>query len=67
MYAQILTLLEFEKWRDAEMYDEIRACIFALDLKIRQFNNFDRYLLELDKGKLKWSVLHSGKNLEFIA
>lgn len=59
--AQILTLLEFEKWRDADMYDEIRACIFALDLKIRQFNNFDRYVLELDKGKLKWSVLHSEK------
>ncbi|OEH75476.1 vacuolar atp synthase subunit [Cyclospora cayetanensis] len=59
--AQILTLLEFEKWRDPDMYDEIRACIFALDLKIRQFNNFERYLMELDKGKFKWSVLHSEK------
>ncbi|KAL8436067.1 hypothetical protein Efla_002057 [Eimeria flavescens] len=59
--AQVLALLEFEKWRDADMYDEIRACIFALDLKIRQFNNFERYLMELEKGRLKWSVLHSEK------
>ncbi|KAL8448718.1 hypothetical protein Emag_003844 [Eimeria magna] len=57
--AQVLALLEFEKWRDADMYDEIRACIFALDVKIKQFNNFERYLMELDKGRLKWSVLHS--------
>ncbi|KAL8274791.1 hypothetical protein Esti_001266 [Eimeria stiedai] len=59
--AQVLALLEFEKWRDADMYDEIRACIFALDVKIKQFNNFERYLMELDKGKLKWCVLHSEK------
>ncbi|CDJ49998.1 vacuolar ATP synthase subunit h, putative [Eimeria brunetti] len=65
--AQILTLLEFEKWRDPDLYEEIRACIFSLDLKIRQFNNFERYLLELEKGKLRWSVLHSGEPGEVLA
>lgn len=42
------------------MYDEIRQCIFSLDQKIKMFNNFERYFLELEKKELKWSVLHSG-------
>lgn len=52
--------MEFEKWRDADMYDDIRLATSCLENKIRQFNNFDRYCNELDKGHLTWSVLHSG-------
>ncbi|PFH31809.1 putative vacuolar ATP synthase subunit 54kD [Besnoitia besnoiti] len=59
--AQVLALLEFEKWRDADMYDDIRVATSHLEQKIRQFNNFDRYCNELEKGKLTWSVLHSEK------
>ncbi|EPR57971.1 vacuolar ATP synthase subunit 54kD, putative [Toxoplasma gondii ME49] len=59
--AQVLALLEFEKWRDGDMYDDIRLATSHLEQKIRQFNNFDRYCHELDKGQLTFSVLHSEK------
>eukprot|EP00921_Rhytidocystis_pertsovi_P024982 GHVQ01040295.1.p1 GENE.GHVQ01040295.1~~GHVQ01040295.1.p1 ORF type:complete len:401 (-),score=66.68 GHVQ01040295.1:328-1530(-) len=58
---QVVTLLEYEKWKDLELYEEIRDGIFQLDQKIKYFSNFDRYCLELDKAKLRWSVLHSEK------
>lgn len=58
---QTLTLLEYEKWKDLEMYEDIRDAIYQLDQKVKHFSNFDRYCLELDKGILKWSVLHSEK------
>eukprot|EP00923_Selenidium_pygospionis_P025598 GHVN01045204.1.p1 GENE.GHVN01045204.1~~GHVN01045204.1.p1 ORF type:complete len:462 (+),score=79.97 GHVN01045204.1:78-1463(+) len=59
--VQTLTLLEYEKWRDSEMYDEIREGLHHLHMKINLFSNFARYKLELDKQKLKWSFLHSEK------
>eukprot|EP01066_Platyproteum_vivax_P004835 Platyproteum_vivax@DN16205_c0_g1_i1.p1 len=58
---QVLTLLEYEKWRDKEMYDAIRHGLGHLNTKIALFSNFDRYALELSKQKLKWSFLHSEK------
>eukprot|EP00922_Rhytidocystis_sp_ex-Travisia-forbesii_P038110 GHVS01056760.1.p1 GENE.GHVS01056760.1~~GHVS01056760.1.p1 ORF type:complete len:403 (+),score=41.38 GHVS01056760.1:131-1339(+) len=58
---QVLTLLEYEKWKDMDLYEDIREGIHLLDQKIKHFSNFDRYCLELDKSKLKWSVLHSEK------
>eukprot|EP01068_Selenidium_serpulae_P010231 Selendium_serpulae@DN5411_c0_g1_i1.p1 len=59
--VQVLTLLEYDKWRDQEMYDEIREGLHFLHQKINQFSNFSRYKLELDKEKMKWSFLHSEK------
>lgn len=59
--VQVLTLLEYEKWRDQEMYDEIREGLHFLHQKISQYSNFSRYKLELDKEKMKWSFLHSEK------
>ncbi|KAF8821914.1 putative vacuolar ATP synthase subunit 54kD [Cardiosporidium cionae] len=57
----VLTVLEYEKWRDATFYDEIQQAISLLDRKIKTFSNFDRYCLELDRGILRWSVIHSEK------
>jgi len=59
--VQVLTVLEYEKWRDAEMYEEIRDGLHLLSNQIKKFSNFARYSLELDKRKLKWSFLHSEK------
>lgn len=56
-----LTLLEYEKWRDEELYEEIRDGLSALQHKIKLFSNFDRYYRELNTGKLHWSFLHSDK------
>jgi len=59
--VQVLTLLEYEKWRDEETYLEIQEGLTAVQAKIKQFSNFDRYKNELQGGKLKWSFLHSEK------
>jgi len=60
--VSVLTLLEYEKWRDNEMYEEIRDSLHNLNQQIKKrFSNFSRYNLELDKKKLKWSFLHSEK------
>lgn len=56
-----LTLLEYEKWRDQELYQEIRGGLSALQQKIKLFSNFDRYCRELATGSLSWSFLHSEK------
>lgn len=60
--------LEYEKWRDGELYDKIRQISQAIDLTVSQVSNFDRYKKELEgavkgledeSGKLVWSPLHS--------
>eukprot|EP00386_Alphamonas_edax_P002025 GDKI01006092.1.p1 GENE.GDKI01006092.1~~GDKI01006092.1.p1 ORF type:complete len:452 (+),score=164.35 GDKI01006092.1:165-1520(+) len=58
---QVLQLLEYEKWRDPEMYDEIRDGIASLQSKIKLYSNFERYEKEMEKGELKWSFLHQEK------
>jgi len=44
--------LEYEKWRDQELYDEIRDVGSLLSSKVSEFSNFARYKKELDTGKL---------------
>merc|ERR1712217_401674 len=53
--------LEYEKWRDAELYDEIRDASQLIAQKVQEISNFDRYEKELQTGKLKWGFVHSSK------
>ncbi|CDR97206.1 VACUOLAR ATP SYNTHASE SUBUNIT H, putative [Babesia bigemina] len=59
--SQTLTLLEYDKWRDIELYDNIQQLRASLESKTTKISNFERYVLEVDTGALKWSVLHSEK------
>eukprot|EP00920_Eleutheroschizon_duboscqi_P027738 GHVT01067867.1.p1 GENE.GHVT01067867.1~~GHVT01067867.1.p1 ORF type:complete len:381 (+),score=70.94 GHVT01067867.1:1339-2481(+) len=54
-----LTLLEFEKWRDSDIYEDTRKVLSLLNEKIREFSNLQRYCCEMHKGKLQWSILHT--------
>lgn len=53
--------LEFEKWRDAELYDDIRDISMIISNKVSEMSNFDRYEKELERGILTWSSVHTSK------
>merc|ERR1712039_70770 len=53
--------LEYEKWRDADLYEEIRDTSQLIGQKVQEISNFDRYEKELQTGKLKWGFVHSSK------
>lgn len=52
-------MLEYDKWKDKELYGEIVRIYNQIELKIRKLTNIDRYLSELKTGALKWSQLHT--------
>ncbi|CAE8635414.1 unnamed protein product [Polarella glacialis] len=51
--------LEFEKWRDTELYEEIREVAGQISLEVSEMSNFDRYERELQTGHLAWGFIHS--------
>merc|ERR1712117_35631 len=53
--------LEFEKWRDAELYDDIRDLSGQIQTRTQEMSNFDRYVRELQERTLKWGFIHSAK------
>jgi len=53
--------LEFEKWRDAELYDDIRDMAAQISSEVQEMSNFDRYERELQTGTLSWGFIHSTK------
>ena len=53
--------LEFEKWRDAELYEEIRSVAATVANETSKHSNFERYERELGSGALKWGFIHSEK------
>jgi V-type H+-transporting ATPase subunit H len=53
--------LEYEKWRDAELYDEIREMSSSISNAVQEVSNFDRYERELQTGKLSWGACHTSK------
>jgi len=58
---EVVQQLEFEKWRDAELYDEIRDMSQQISQQVQEMSNFDRYERELKEGQLKWGFIHSSK------
>merc|ERR1719460_2890940 len=53
--------LEYEKWRDAELYDDIRELVQLINSEVKELSNFDRYMKELESGSLTWGFIHSSK------
>merc|ERR1712087_1029079 len=53
--------LEYEKWRDAELYDEIRDTAQVISTQVQEMSNFSRYERELATGKLQWGFIHTSK------
>lgn len=53
--------LEYEKWRDSELYDSIRAVASRVANETSRHSNFERYEKELKSGSLKWGFIHSEK------
>jgi len=58
---EVVQQLEFEKWRDAELYDDIRDMSAQISAQVQEMSNFDRYERELKEGKLSWGFIHSSK------
>ncbi|CAJ1418323.1 unnamed protein product [Effrenium voratum] len=53
--------LEFEKWRDAELYEDIKDMAIQIGSEVSEMSNFERYERELQTGKLHWGFIHSSK------
>eukprot|EP00933_Yihiella_yeosuensis_P053782 TRINITY_DN52076_c0_g1_i1.p1 TRINITY_DN52076_c0_g1~~TRINITY_DN52076_c0_g1_i1.p1 ORF type:complete len:445 (-),score=106.94 TRINITY_DN52076_c0_g1_i1:174-1508(-) len=57
----VVQQLEAEKWRDTEMYDEIRDLSMKIATEVNELSNFDRYEKELQSGSLQWGFIHESK------
>jgi len=53
--------LEYEKWRDTELYDEIRDMSQLISVQVSEISNFERYERDLNSGKLTWGFTHTSK------
>merc|ERR1719203_293625 len=58
---EVVQQVEYEKWRDVEIYDDIRDMSAQISARVQEMSNFDRYERELKEGKLKWGFIHSSK------
>ena len=58
---QAVASLEYEKWRDSQMYEDIREVASLLDTATNAYTIFERYEKELATGQLKWSFIHTDK------
>jgi len=57
----VVQQLEYEKWRDAELYEAIREVAGLIATEQSECSNFDTYTRELAKGKLSWGFIHTYK------
>lgn len=57
----VVQSLEFEKFRDNELYDDIRDMCGQISNEVQEMSNFESYDRELRTGKLSWGFLHSTK------
>jgi len=57
----VVQQLEYEKWRDAELYDDIKELVQLISNEVKELSNFDRYMKELESGDLSWGFIHSSK------
>jgi V-type H+-transporting ATPase subunit H len=57
----VVQQLEFEKWRDEEIYANILEVSKLVAVQVSALSNFERYEKEVNMGHLKWGYLHSNK------
>jgi len=53
--------LEYEKWNDAELYDDIREVSSDISNKVQETSTFDSYEQELKSGNMTWGHTHTTK------
>ncbi len=53
--------LEYETWRDLDLYEEVRAVAGKLAAEVSRHSSFDRYSRELLTGRLRWGYIHTEK------
>merc|ERR1712185_135132 len=58
---EVVQNLEYEKWRDNDLYDDIREVGQMISNEVKERSNFDRYMKELESGNLAWGFIHSSK------
>ena len=58
---EVLLQNEYERWRAAELHDEIRKMSQAVSTRVIELSNLDRYEKELSSGNLRWGFIHSEK------
>jgi V-type H+-transporting ATPase subunit H len=51
--------LEYEKWRDAELYDDIREMSNLISNEVQSLSNLEKYIAELSSGNLKAGYVHT--------
>ncbi|CAD7923301.1 unnamed protein product [Amoebophrya sp. A120] len=57
----LVSALEYEKWRDPELIALIKKLISALQAEVKILTNFERFEREVMSGRLKWGFIHSEK------
>lgn len=57
----VVSSLEYEKWRDAELVDLILKVKNQLQQEVKTLTNFERFEREVSSGKLKNGFIHSEK------
>jgi len=57
----LVSALEYEKWRDAELIELISKMKEKLSQELKMLTNFERFEREVNSGKLKWGFIHSEK------
>merc|ERR1719387_624523 len=58
---EVVNALEFEKWRDGDLYDDIRDLSYTISTAVKELSNFERYEKELASGELNWRFIHSDR------
>jgi len=58
---EVVQQLEYEKWREQDLYDEIRMLVQLISSEVKELSNFDRYMRELESGSLKQGFIHNSK------
>lgn len=53
--------LEYEKWRDPEVYDNVKSVTALVSKAVNDHSNFARYEREIKSKKLSWGFIHSEK------
>lgn len=57
--VDLVSALEYEKWRDPELVENIKQLIQDLNQEVKLLTNFERFEREVKSGALKWGFIHS--------
>jgi len=58
---EVVQSLGYEKWRDNDLYEQIRALGQSIQSAVSEVSNYERYIKELNEKSFKRGYLHSSK------